>query len=150
MYLSAKSSCQVCVCMCVSMSHSSLPMIIAEVTFWVSDSDRERMWKLLIMCVCVCSVRARFCLFEDTPAATSPTSPHPLISRNTHCYTPRCWSLCVWWEMAIAASSRNANMQMNVTKHELWGHGIAPPLDSIRCVCVTQGMCVLFVRAAFK
>lgn len=32
-------------------------MIIAEVTFWVSDSGRERMWKLLIyvhVCVCVC------------------------------------------------------------------------------------------------
>lgn len=28
-------------------------MIIAEVTFWVGDSDRERMWKLLI-CVCAC------------------------------------------------------------------------------------------------
>lgn len=36
-------------------------MIIAEVTFWVSDSDRERMWKLLIyvhapVCVCVSQV----------------------------------------------------------------------------------------------
>lgn len=50
-------------------------MIIAEVTFWVSDSDRERMWKLLIY-VCMC-VRARFCLLEDSPAATSPMSPHP-------------------------------------------------------------------------
>lgn len=48
-----KVCCQVCVCMCFSVSHSSLPMIIAEVIVWVSDSERERMWKLLIYVKCV-------------------------------------------------------------------------------------------------
>lgn len=138
--LSAKCSWQMCVCVCVLMSPSSLPMIIAEVTSCVSNSDRERMWKLRIyVCVCVVLEPGFVCL-RIRQLQPLPWAPTPDLLKHPLLY------LLGGWEMAIDAPSQNAHMQMNWAG---WGVTVtAPPLSCI--YCIIQCMCILIVRVAFK
>lgn len=98
------------------------------------------------MCVCARAllepgfVCLRIRQLQPLPWAPTPDLlKHPLLYFKLYA--------CVWWEMAIDASSHNANMQMNFSTG-CGVTGVAPPLNSIQGVI--QYMCVLFVRAAFK